>query len=429
MVVSVWVVVASASSLTELVRIIPWVATLAVFILLWPRLLATQSRLVRFTRLAGAGLALSIAIVSPFVDRSGYQIIQSGKLAIILVIIAPTLLAGFDTVRGLRIGAALAVALNAALVLAGLLGVRGAFSLMAVGRYGTFLNGPGSMWRVGILVLLPSALNLLLGQSLLWPLVLFLSSIALMIFDGSRTAGISMFLATGFIVYFMSREVMISKKGLSRKLLSRVAIVVIILIGGVIWRPVASSYTTNIGFGRRLSALFSTASSGEGIEGIAVADENRMNMLKTAFNAILDHPLLGTGMGTTTIETDVGPMVVHLAYLQIWADVGILGFIAYAVLLFGALLGPWVRTSAVVTADVGDRIVIYNGTYLLLCWAISSLLHPISTEIAEWVMFIVGLSGLQSAAWLPSFRRRKPQVNGIIRRSEDYTLSRQASTD
>lgn len=393
LVVCVWVVVSSASTLKAQVPNIHWYFTLAVFLLLWPRIFVARTRLCTFTQITGGALILSIIVIAPFSARAGYQFIEAGKLAIILLIVVPTMLARSDTIHGLLAGAALAAAANAAFVFAGLLGVSGALSLMAVGRYGTFLNTPGSLWRVGILVLLPSSLNLLLGRSFWWPLALFASSVALLIFDGSRTAGISMVMAIGFILYFTVREISSTRGIASRKVQLRVAILITVLGGAVVWKPIESSLFTNVGFGDRIGDLFSAAAN-NGVEGIGEADEGRAAMLKTSIDTILDHPFVGPGMGTTSIETGSGPEVIHDAYLQVWGDVGIIGFISYLFLTVGAPIGPWARPKAIPYANIGVRIDFFNGVYILSCWVLSSLFHPLSTELTEWIMFIVGLAGL-----------------------------------
>jgi O-antigen ligase len=94
-------------------------------------------------------------------------------------------------------------------------------------------------------------------------------------------------------------------------------------------------------------------------------------------------------------------MVVHAAYLQVWADVGIFGFIAYGALTLGVLLGSWARPKIIPQMQFGDRVAFYNGIYVLSCWVLAGVFHPLSTEITEWVMFIVGLAGLQVPLWVP----------------------------
>ena len=404
----IWVAFVSAADLKLSVHFIHWYFTAVVLMLLSTGILrARYSAPVKFTMLGGGLLVLSIAIVAPTTSDLVYQLEEAAKLGIMLLVVAPVLLARADTSRGLRLGAEFALAVNGALVIAGALGVGGILDLRAAGRYGTFLNGPGSLWRVGIMVLVPSALNLLLGRSFFWPLAMFTGSVAVLVFDGSRTAGLAILAAVGFVIYFIMKEMRRSRFA-SRRLLWRVASLGIVLLAGVAWRPVQEAYVQNVSFGERLSSIFDAAES-NGVAGVEAEDRVRVDMLDESVAAIVEHPLIGTGMGTTAIVTVAGPMVVHNAYLQAWADIGILGVASLVFLTIGILLGPWARLSRVALPDVGDRISFYNGVYLLTCWAFSGLLHPLSTEISEWVMFIVGLAGLQVAFFRPS-RPAQPAV-------------------
>jgi len=411
-IVCIWVAFVSASALKAMIPYVHWFATIAVVALLCPRFLgARYSRAVKFTMLGGSLLVLSIVIIVPMNLNPVYQLAEASKLAGILLVVTPLLLARSDTSRGLRLGAELAVAANGALVLMGFLGVSGVFTLMAFGRYGTVLNPPGSLWRVGILVLVSSSLNLLVGRSFLWPLIMFTCSVALLVFDGARTAGLSILVAFGFVAYFMVKEMRNRGGFATRRVLARMTLLGVVLIGGIVWRPIQEAYVGNVGFGDRLSGMFNAAES-SGVEGVESTDQNRAEMLRVAYDAIAAHPLLGTGMGTTSLSGIYDGLVIHDAYLQVWADVGLFGFMAYVVLTIGILLGRWARRSEVARADISDRVSFHNGVYILTCWALSGLLHPLSTEISEWVMFIVGLAGMQVAFWLPRSRNTVFQFSG-----------------
>lgn len=407
----VWVAFVSAGSLKLIVPNVHWFFTAAVLALFSPRVFgARHSGPVKLTMMAGGLLVMAIVMVAPTTTRPGYQLAEAGKLAAIFLVITPVMLARPDTSRGIRLGAEFATVINGALVLAGSLGVAGFLELRAVGRYGTILNGPGSLWRVGILVLLPSALNLLMGRSFVLPLTMFVSSVALLVFDGSRTAALAIVIACGFIGYFMVTEVRRNRYA-SRKLLLRTAVLGLVLLSGIVWRPIQQAYVENISFGERFGRFFNEAET-NGVSGVESVDEVRTDMLSAAIEAILEHPVVGSGMGSTAIDSPDGAVVVHDAYLQVWADVGILGLIGYVALTLGVLVGPWVRRGTMVRADIGDRIGFLNGVFILTCWAISGFLHPLSTEISEWVMFIVGISGLQIATSAPRARQAAFQFVG-----------------
>src|SRR5205814_785566 len=99
-------------------------------------------------------------------------------------------------------------------------------------------------------------------------------------------------------------------------------------------------------------------------------------------------------MGRTRSLSATGPMVVHIAYLQLWADLGILGFLSLVALTIGSIPVLWIRYRATATADPECRIRFYNGIFLLTTWAVTGFLHPISTEVSEWIMFVFAYSSV-----------------------------------
>src|SRR5690606_28483898 len=71
------------------------------------------------------------------------------------------------------------------------------------------------------------------------------------------------------------------------------------------------------------------------VEGLAESDPVRPEMMRTAMEAVSRFPLLGGGMGTLGVETKFGWIQVHMAYLQMWADAGLLAFVGFVWLALG----------------------------------------------------------------------------------------------
>lgn len=392
-----WVPFASAAQLKESVSYIHWYATIGLAALFWPRLLGGRSRLLTYVIASTLVLSMSIAPLASSSLQSGYHLLQAGKLGIILLITV-MLLSRSDTARGVLLGAEIATMVNAGMVAVGVLGVGSVFSLMSVGRYGTVLNPPGSMWRVGILVLVSSSLTLLLGKASLRPVLMLIGGLLLTVLDGSRTAAVEMAVGVGFVIYFVIREMKRSHI-VFRTMSARAAVVFSIILAAFAFVPNENTYLADLGFSERGADLLSSL-QGQGGSGLEDADGTRWEMITVALSEIAHHPWVGSGMGTTRIDTSVGPMVVHIAFLQVWADVGLLGFLAYTALTLGSLFGPWARPALISQAELGDRIAFHNGLFVLTCWAISGLFHPLSTELSEWIMFAVGLAGLQVPQWI-----------------------------
>ncbi len=392
-----WTVIVTSAGLREYQFYIYWVASLFIAVSMWPRLLTIPSRPVVYVGITGTALVLSIMALAAVSEQPRYEFIEAGKLAVILLVILPIVLARQDTSRGLRAGAWAATIINALLLIAGIVGLSSTVTQTALGRFDTILNPAGSMWRVGVLLLVSSALRLLLTRSSLGPVLMFGCSALLMIFDGSRTGALCMLAAVGFVGWFITREIVRGNRRLSRGLMAGTAVLGAAFVIALLFAP-AFQAAGSIGFGDRVGQLYASI-TGQGGEGLEQVDSVRPEMLRAALAAITSHPLVGTGMGTTRVETPAGPMAVHISYLQVWGDVGLPGFFAFSALMLGSLVGPWARMGRVSGASLEARIEFHNGVFVLFCFAFSGFFHPISTELTEWATFFIGLAGLQAAQW------------------------------
>ncbi len=134
-------------------------------------------------------------------------------------------------------------------------------------------------------------------------------------------------------------------------------------------------------------------------------------MLLDVVEAIRDHPLLGTGIGTTKSDTIDGTMIIHMTYLEVWADLGLLGFAAYIWLMLSWIpLVPTVLRRVRVLSDPARRALYYNALFLLFVYGVSGFLHPISTEWSEWIVFIIPYALVWEIARSKDILPPKPQV-------------------
>src|SRR5438128_6035513 len=167
---------------------------IAIPLILWALLSTATSTfetspVVRYT-LVGAGiLALSVAVLGATAAQPIYAFGQAVKLAVILAVVLPFLCRRRDLIVPAHIGFGLAVVVNAAFVGLGLLGFEQLASVYAAeGRWGTVLNLPGSLSRLGLL--LPVFCLYLLTHLRHLPLAvaLYVASCLLVLVDGSRTS-------------------------------------------------------------------------------------------------------------------------------------------------------------------------------------------------------------------------------------------------
>ena len=105
----------------------------------------------------------------------------------------------------------------------------------------------------------------------------------------------------------------------------------------------------------------------------------------------------GCGFGSTTTEAHGETMVVHNAFLASGGDLGVLGFVGLFVLVFSPLLVYAVRIGRYILCEHKVKqifvysIAAYGGS---LGFALLLMLHPFSTELSEWGIWIVMTSAL-----------------------------------
>jgi O-antigen ligase len=282
---------------------------------------------------------------------------------------------------------------------------------MAPGRFGTILNTPGSLWRVGVLALAGSVLRFSSGRAKPRDLPLLLGSLVLLLLDGSRTAFVILFSGGVALVIALVRR-SVSRAGGGRPLA--------IVVGVACLAPMLLVLSAGSGL------FFESGEVGLVRRGLTVVqaivtrnsdDIDRLDSVRSQMNrdviaAIADHPVLGNGMGTTRSGATSGLVVIHNAYLQMWADVGLLGFLSFSALTLGSIPILCARYRLRAGADPERRVLFYNGMFLLACWGGAALLHPISTELSEWIMFILGYSSVVVAGTAPALRPMPYRAEG-----------------
>jgi len=379
-----WAVVMLATELKVSIPYIHWVVSALALIATWPYLRHIRPG-VRFPAQVPARLfVFAICVPVLYGAKAIYSVAEACKLAVILlgaifIFVARTYLA-HCAFRGFIIS----VCMNLLLLLGGCWGL-GTAEEMAPNRWGTFISWPGSLWRVAGSVWVYAAYSLVKRRSPI-SLVLLAMSTFLVYMDGSRTALLLVIVGALYVVLVLAAEagqllhaVMVGAMGLGLILLG-------IAYSGVLSGDASAEERGAVG---RAGWLVNSVQA-SGVEGFATADVIRYQMLQDVVGAIRAHPVLGTGIETTVTETIVGPMGTHMTYLQVWADMGLLGLAAYIWLVWGWI--PWVprvlrRVQAL--TDPAHRAIYYNAIYVLFFFAVAGFFHPLSTEWSEWVIFIV----------------------------------------
>lgn len=127
------------------------------------------------------------------------------------------------------------------------------------------------------------------------------------------------------------------------------------------------------------------------VEHRETGDGIRLQMLKDAWNGAVGNFPWGGGFGSTVsyIESFGQPVVVHMAYLQVLSDLGVLGLIAYLGVLFypvGVVLSRIMQTGV----SAFDTLLL--PVSVVSIYSFSGLLHPVSNEISEWFIVLVSIA-------------------------------------
>lgn len=261
-------------------------------------------------------------------------------------------------------------------------------------RWMTLFNRPDSLEKVGSVIflygfylLISKSSNKLLGG------IISLLSIIPILFDGSRTALLSLSLGGLFILAVVAKEtrqIIIKRKNL-------LLLALLFLVFGIAifayWQYICSLLVD--------IRLFNSLKSFFGQNTLEQVDILRYNMFIEVLNHISEHPWLGGGMGSAKINSPaitgqwskLPELDIHIAYLQLWANIGLLGFIGFIAISLGWIIYvPRVLAIAKILPQAKDRAVIYNATYILFYFAFSSLFYPFSTEWSEWVYYLYAIA-------------------------------------
>lgn len=409
--VYVWVILLTSADIKSITTpYIHWWTLLPLGTLLFPTLVRAHWRLDLSALFAGVFFTAAV-LISGWEDPK-YAAEQAGKLGAICLG-SVILFQQFPALTRVAFTALQHAVILNTLCLATIFFFPGlAAEQMAPGRWGTVMNAPGSLWRVGIVTLVYGAYLLYVERP--FPIrgfVLFACSATLIYADGSRTAMFLIPLSVVYLGFVLLRETKTHADTL------RLACLVIIgVFAAGLFLDARSrmfgTYSDNADALTRFTQFSDQLSS----DGLVNSDPVRYEMVRSTLDRIKEQPFFGRGIGQTRVNTDAGPMVVHMTYLQLWADLGIFGLLAYLWVICGWT--PRLRRALVAIGRYGsarDRALYYNAVFVLMFFVFSGFFHPVSTEWSEWIAFAVALGFFtQVVSAIPSAGKR---VFAVVRAS------------
>lgn len=293
------------------------------------------------------------------------------------------------------------VIVNFLLLMMGLIGHPTAWMLTTDGRWGTILNYPGSFVKVGSLAFFLNIMMVVFTKKTkkIIYIVMIILSLFIVFMDGSRT-GILLIMLTLILVPFFY----IINNFRDKVKVIIVPVLVVILFTVAILINIKLFVGTRIG--ESILSILNSESLSVGLEAI---DPARYTMLIAALEKIIENPLVGTGAFTTVaIYADGSSMVVHNTYLQAWGDFGILGALGLALIYCGwiYLLPNALKKIQIINNGI-TKAIFCSSILMLLYYVLNGLFHPYSTELSEWMTFIVPMT-----AYLTLYKKFGTKLNG-----------------
>lgn len=350
-----------------------------------------------------AGIAIAAAM------NGGTGLYTVAKYLALLMVLFMLLVIGISSEKlEYALTLALAVAVICLLLFA-LFRMDNALIVLGDGRVGWWGIWPGVLWKAGAYVW-PFALWRCLKNTNLKTLSIVALSMIAMAVDGSRTSLIWLALTWGVLVGF---GIWLKLPG--RGLRVHAALVVMALFLFTLFQPVllnwvdgrydaliaykieqvrSFSFKTSTGSTVKdseprkptMAPPISKNTSSERI--INGNTATRKTMLETGWHQSMAKFPWGGGFGSTTVDDNGSRTVIHMTYLQILGDEGIIALAGYLLMLFF----PLYRAIRYLTENrklLAERFeVMLAPISILSLYALTGFLHPLSNEITEWALVL-----------------------------------------
>ena len=316
----------------------------------------------------------------------------------------------YSFIKAAMMGLKISAICNFLLLVAGALGISSLAHIKYIKdfRWLTILNWPGSLEKAGLVIFCYALYLTLIGKDFFTHWFLFFVSIILVLFDGSRTGLCVIYLGYFIVPLFI---LMNDKYKINSKFIVTLCFAIFtfffanfikqsITINSLVTTQYEQSSNSlsekgySVNSQNRLTAFINKLKFGW--QGLKESDPIRYRMIQVGLEHIHNNPIFGTGLGTTTVpvvDPENGKMMdvdVHNSYLQVWGNLGILGFIAFLIIILGWVYYlPDVLISIQKANSAIQKALLYNSIFILFYCAINYLTHPLSTEWSEWIMYLI----------------------------------------
>lgn len=348
-----------------------------------------------------AGIAIAAAM------NDGVGLYTIAKYLALLIVLLLMLLIGISAHKlEYALTAALAIAVICLLLFA-VFRIDNALIVLGDGRMGWWAAWPGVLWKSGAYVW-PFALWRCLKSTDWKTVTAVILSMVAMALDGSRTS----------IIWLAMTWLILISFGIWFKLPGRglrihatfmvIAVFIFSLFQPVLLNWVGGHYDILIADKVEQIRSFSLTKEKQKTDSLSVArkelpaivenstSERLLNGNTATRRAMFEAGLLqtklkfpwGGGFGSTTVDDNGTRTVIHITYLQILGDEGIIALAGYLLILFY----PLYRALRYLTEKrecISERFdTMLAPISILSLYALTGFLHPLSNEITEWALVL-----------------------------------------
>jgi hypothetical protein len=242
------------------------------------------------------------------------------------------------------------------------------------GRMVSILNPYGTLWKTGIYLAIFSIWQVYLQPSSKGILLLGMG-LLLCALDGSRVGLLVIVIAMGILFYFS-----ILQSKIKNYIQTGSLVAFLVFVVPMLWlkKPAfvdryVKALLVALGYNPNVMPEYN--------------EEIRVKMFLVIQDIIHNARFFGHGIYTTGLKSGEGFQSLHIAYFQILGDVGYGGFLIFCALIFL----PFFKRKKLITAITIEPKLWPLGV-ISLVWFVVFIFHPISTEMYEWVGFMLATS-------------------------------------
>ncbi|MCG1011516.1 O-antigen ligase family protein [Tepidanaerobacter sp. GT38] len=323
----------------------------------------------------------SIFVISTFIllySPGIKSLIHVLKLFIIFYVIYPTIRSYF-TANQIIVALKINLIINFTMIILGLLGIEFVSRLTGNLRGSTLLNYAGSLYKVALIIIPYLFWDLInIKKNKFMNLILIIICLYIISYDGSRTGIFSLIILLLLFIVFLSITFMKKARITYSSLFYNTVILLTLAVVAV------SNYEKIVhsnAFIRAFDTIKLLVNASNIHEFLIKGDSLRGYMIIDAIKTIKSNYLFfGNGFQSTkTSET-----VIHNAYLQIFADLGIIPAFNLIILIFYPIvLG---------VKKMKNNISVFPSVVVLILFSFSLLLHPFTVQVSDWALYIIPLS-------------------------------------